>query len=199
MALGELSRLQMQPAWKRDLIAHSYRMIWPAQATARILGFLSEKIYRIGLAALLHDIGKLALPSAILLKPGPLTTEEWTVIHRHPEIGSQMLSLVGADWADLGLIVAAHHERWDGGGYPRGLAKEAIPLEARILSVVDAYDAMTSSRAYRPPLSHEKARTELQRCSGYQFDSGVVAAFFQVLDGRERMRQPQEAHERKTL
>jgi HD-GYP domain-containing protein (c-di-GMP phosphodiesterase class II) len=199
MALRELSRLQMQPAWKRDIIAHSYRLVWPAMALARVLELPSEKIYRVGLAALLHDLGKLALPSTILLKPGPLTTEEWTVVHRHPEIGSQMLLLVGADWADLGLIVAAHHERWDGGGYPRGLAKEAIPLEASILSVVDAYDAMTSSRVYRQPLSHEKARVDLQRCSGYQFDPRVVAAFFQVLDSGERMHQPQAAHGMKTL
>jgi HD-GYP domain-containing protein (c-di-GMP phosphodiesterase class II) len=199
MALRELSRLQLQPAWQRDIIVHSYRLVWPAIASARVLELPSEKLYRVGLAALLHDLGKLALPGTILLKPGLLTAEEWTVIHRHPEIGSQMLSLVGADWADLGLIVAAHHERWDGGGYPRGLAKEAIPLEARILSVVDAYDAMISSRLYRQPLSHEKARVELQRYSGYQFDPQVVAAFFQVLDGGERMRQPQEAHEMKTL
>ncbi len=197
MVLRELSRLQMQPAWKWEIIAHSCRLVWPAMALARVLELPSGKIYRVGLAALLHDLGKLALPGTILLKPGPLTAEEWTVIHRHPEIGSQMLSLVGAD---LGLIVAAHHERWDGGGYPRGLAKEAIPLEARILSVVDAYDAMTSSRVYRrQPLSHEKARVELQRCSGSQFDPRVVAAFFQVLHGGERMRQPQEAHEMKTL
>lgn len=187
MLYGELARLQLLPAWKQEIIAHGYRLVWPTRATAGILGMPAEQISRVGLAALLHDLGKLVLPRAILLKPGPLSAEEWTIVHRHPELGAQILSLAGVRWAELGRIVAAHHERWDGGGYPRRLAGEAIPLEARILSVVDAYDAMTSPRVYRQPLSHEEARAELERCAGRQFDPVVVAAFLQVLDGREQV------------
>jgi HD-GYP domain-containing protein (c-di-GMP phosphodiesterase class II) len=139
------------------------------------------------LAALLHDLGKLALPSEILLKPDPLCAKEWAVIHRHPAIGAQMLSRAGGALAELGHIVVAHHEQWDGGGYPSGLARDAIPLEARILSVVDAFDAMTSPRVYRQPLAYEEARKELKRCSGRQFDPLVVSAFLQVLDGWEHV------------
>ncbi len=168
----------------QDIIAHSYRLVRPARAIARALGLSPHEVKRVGLAALLHDVGKLAIPKAILCKPGPLTKEEWAVMHRHPEIGHLMLSRAGEDWADLGPIIAAHHEHWDGGGYPAGLAKDAIPLEARILSVVDAFDAMISGRIYQQPLSHEEARLELKRCSGNQFDPTMVAAFLQVLDGR---------------
>ena len=187
MASTALSHWQFLPPWKRDILAHGSRLVRPARATASILGLPAEQISRVGLAALLHDLGKLALPRAILLKPGPLSAEEWAVIRRHPELGAQMLSRAGARWAELGLIVAAHHERWDGGGYPHGLAGGAIPLEARILSVVDAFDAMTSPRVYRQPLSREEARVELESCSGRQFDPVVVAAFLQMLDRRERM------------
>jgi HD-GYP domain-containing protein (c-di-GMP phosphodiesterase class II) len=166
----------------QDFIAHSYRLVRPARAIARALGMSPHEVERIGLAALLHDVGKLAIPKAILCKPGPLTEKEWVVMHRHPEIGHLMLSLAGEDWADLGPIIVAHHENWDGGGYPAGLAKDAIPLEARILSVVDAFDAMISGRIYQQPLSHEEARAELKRCSGNQFDPTMVAAFLQLLD-----------------
>jgi HD-GYP domain-containing protein (c-di-GMP phosphodiesterase class II) len=167
----------------KDIIAHSYRLVRPARAIARALGMSSHEVDRIGLAALLHDVGKLAIPKAILCKPGPLTEEEWAVMHSHPEIGHRMLSLAREEWADLGPIIVAHHEHWDGGGYPAGLAKDAIPLEARILSVVDAFDAMISGRIYQQPLSHEEARAELKRCSGNQFDPTTVAAFLQLLDG----------------
>src|SRR5215472_1789856 len=129
MAPRELSHWQLLPAWKWDIIAHGYRLVWPARVTASILEMSAEQISRVGLAALLHDLGKLALPSAILLKPDPLSAEEWAVIHRHPEIGAQMLSRAEGALAELGCIVVAHHERWDGGGYPNGLARDAIPLE----------------------------------------------------------------------
>jgi HD-GYP domain-containing protein (c-di-GMP phosphodiesterase class II) len=168
--------------WYKDIIAHSYRLVRPAREIARALGMSPHEVDRVGLAALLHDVGKLVLPKAILCKPAPLTEEEWAVMYRHPEIGHQMLLLAGEDWADLGPIVAAHHEHWDGGGYPAGLEKDTIPLEARILSVVDAYDAMTSRRIYRHPLPHEEARAELKQCSGNQFDPIIVAAFIQLLD-----------------
>ncbi len=171
----------------REIAAHSYRMMRPAQAIACVLGLSPHEVYRVGMAALLHDVGKFAIPKAILCKPGPLTLEEWAIMHHHPEFGNQLLSQAGGDWIDLrlGPIVAAHHERWDGGGYPFGLAKDAIPVEARILSVVDAYDTMISPRVYRQPFSSEKAREELERCSGHQFDPSIVAAFLQILNGQE--------------
>lgn len=100
----------------------------------------------------------------------------------HPEIGRQILEQVGGVFSTLANIIVAHHERWDGRGYPRGLAREAIPLSTRILTVVDSYDAMISRRSYREPLSKAEARAEVQRCAGSQFDPHVVEAFLQVLD-----------------
>ena len=122
-------------AWARDIIAHSYRLMRPAQAIACLLGLSQDEVDRVGLAALVHDLGKFAIPKAILYKPGPLTEEEWTIVRHHPEFSCQMLLHAGGDWASLAPLVLAHHERWDGSGYPYGLAKNAIALEARILSV----------------------------------------------------------------
>jgi HD-GYP domain-containing protein (c-di-GMP phosphodiesterase class II) len=170
-------------AWDREIAAHSSRLVRPAQATGRLLGLTRDALYRLGLAALVHDLGKMAIPQAILSKPGPLTEEEWLVMRRHPELGCSMLLHAGGGCGGVVSIVLAHHERWDGGGYPYGLEQNAIPVEARILSVVDAYDAMTSSRAYREPFTTEQARAELERCAGRQFDPQVVAAFLLVLDG----------------
>ena len=165
-----------------DIISHGFRLVRLAQATACVLGLSQKRVHLIGLAALLHDLGKIAIPKAILYKPGPLTNEEWTIMHRHPEIGCQMLLRAGGDWASLAPIVGAHHERWDGLGYPGGLAEERVPLEARILAVVDSYDAMISFRVYQKPRLAAEARAELQRCAGHQFDPRVVAAFLCVLD-----------------
>jgi putative nucleotidyltransferase with HDIG domain len=165
---------------------HAQRMVQLAQATARQLGRSEEEIQLIRLAALLHDIGKVGIPDAILHKPGPLTEEEWAVMHRHPNIGQQILVQAGGQFELMSHIVVAHHERWDGSGYPYGLAKEAIPLGARILSVVDSYDAMTSTRPYREALPDEYARAELERGAGGQFDPQVVNAFLLVLDAQEQ-------------
>jgi hypothetical protein len=127
-------------------------------------------------AAVLHDIGKLGLPDAVLGKPGPLSTEERAVMERHPVIGRQVLEGV-AFLAPVLDAVAGHHERWDGQGYPAGLAGTAIPLAARIIAVVDAFDAMTTARPYRPARSVAAARAELARCRGNQFDPDLVDAF----------------------
>ena len=164
---------------------HAHRIIQLAEATARVLKQPEEEFHLLRLAALLHDIGKIGIPDAILHKPGPLTQEEWIIMRRHPEIGRQILEKTGGVFQHLASIVVAHHERWDGRGYPRGLVAEAIPITARILSVVDAYDAMISRRPYREPLSVTEARAELQHCAGSQFDPCVVAAFLHVLDERE--------------
>jgi HD-GYP domain-containing protein (c-di-GMP phosphodiesterase class II) len=157
-----------------------------AVATALDLGRSEEELHLIRLAALLHDIGKISIPDAILHKPGPLTDEEWAIMRRHPQVGGDILSQAGGIFHLLAHIVVAHHERWDGRGYPHGLAEEAIPIGARIISVVDSYDAMTSRRVYREPLSSEQAQAELRRCAGSQFDPQVVAAFLRILDEQEQ-------------
>ncbi len=165
--------------------AHAHRIVQFAEATARKLQRTEEELHLIRLGALLHDIGKIGIPDAILHKPGPLTQEEWSIMRSHPEIGRQILEQVGGVFDYLAAIVAAHHERWDGKGYPLGLAGEDIPLSARILSVVDAYDAMISSRPYRQAISVTEARKELLACAGKQFDAAVVEAFLCVDEQNE--------------
>jgi len=172
---------------------HAERMVQLAQATARQLKRPEEEVHLVGLAAVLHDIGKIGIPDAILHKPGPLTEEERSIIHRHPEIGRQMLAQIGGVFGRLAHSVGAHHERWDGRGYPHGLVKNAIPLSARILTVVDSYDAMTSPRPYRQePFTAVKAKTELQRGAESQYDPCVVEAFLSVLAEQENTQGPLE-------
>jgi len=163
-------------------LVHAYRLAEFAVATARKLGQSEEDLHLMRLGAILHDIGKIGIPDTILYKPGPLTEEEWVVMRTHSVIGRQILEEIGGVFQQLATIIVAHHERWDGTGYPNQLVGEAIPVHARILTVVDAFDAMTSRRVYREPLSALQARAELLRCSGNQFDSQVVEAFLQVLD-----------------
>jgi putative nucleotidyltransferase with HDIG domain len=131
--------------------------------------------------ALLHDVGKIGVRDSILLKPGKLTAEEWEEMRRHPEIGYNMLKEVRF-LAGAAEIVRAHHERWDGKGYPRGLKEGEIPLGSRIFSVVDTFDSMTSDRPYRRALEAQEALNEILRCSGTQFDPRVVEAFLDIYD-----------------
>jgi diguanylate cyclase (GGDEF)-like protein len=166
--------------------AHARRMVTLAEETTRKLGRSEAEIHLVRLAALFHDIGKIGIPDAILHKPGPLTEEEWTVMRRHPVLGQHILEQVGGLFELLSHIVVAHHEHWDGRGYPHRLAQDAIPLGARILTVVDSYDAMTSERPYRQPLSDAHARAELQRGAGSQYDPHVVEVFLSVLDDFEQ-------------
>ena len=128
---------------------------------------------------LLHDIGKLSVPDAILRAPGRLTEEQWSLMRRHPEEGVRMLAHV--PFLDRALdVVLYHHERWDGGGYPEGLKGKEIPLWARIFSVVDSLDAMTADRPYRPGRSYSDALEEIKRSAGTQFDPKVVAALERI-------------------
>jgi diguanylate cyclase (GGDEF)-like protein/putative nucleotidyltransferase with HDIG domain len=173
-------------AHDRGTSAHAQRMMHLAEATAHQLNRSEEELQLVRLAALLHDIGKIGIPDAILHKPGPLTDEEWAVMRRHPEIGHQILKQAGGIFQHLANVVVAHHERWDGQGYPYGLVGEAIPMTACILAVVDSYDAMISRRPYREPLSMDEARAELLRCSGSQYAPSVVDAFFCVLDEQQK-------------
>jgi HD-GYP domain-containing protein (c-di-GMP phosphodiesterase class II) len=147
------------------------------------LGLGSDSVRRLAIAGLVHDIGKLQLPWEILNKPGRLTDEEFALIRRHPALGASLLEHLGG-FAEEVPIVACHHERWDGGGYPAGTAGEAIPLEARVLSVCDVYDALTSDRPYRAAWDHERALALLREERGAAFDPRCVDAAIAVLEQR---------------
>jgi HD-GYP domain-containing protein (c-di-GMP phosphodiesterase class II) len=131
--------------------------------------------------ALLHDVGTVAIPKDILNKPGHLTEAEWEVMRTHTAVGQRMLDRVGGFMREVGAIVRSSHERWDGGGYPDALAGEEIPLEARIITACDAYNAMTTTRPYRQAMDPAAAAAELVRCSGSQFDPVVVEALLAVV------------------
>lgn len=167
--------------WYQHIIhEHTQQTAILAYALARQLRLSKEETHLISLAAFVHDIGKIAVPAAILNKPGPLSEHEWAIVRCHPEIGSQLLQQAGGMWTFIASLVLAHHERWDGRGYPYGLAKEAIPLGARILAIVDAYDAMTGSRPYRRTLSPAEARAEVRRCAGSAYDPRIVDSFLRM-------------------
>jgi HD-GYP domain-containing protein (c-di-GMP phosphodiesterase class II) len=134
--------------------------------------------------ALLHDVGKIRVPDAIINKPGKLTTEEWEIVKRHPADGQEMLDRIGGVLGDVGIIVRGHHERWDGGGYPDGLVAEAIPLASRIICASDAFSAMTTNRSYRAAMPLPAAIEELRACSGTQFDPDVVEAIIAIVGDR---------------
>ena len=141
----------------------------------------AEKIADLRLFAQFHDIGKVGIPDSILLKPGPLTSEEKTEMQRHSEIGHR-IAQSAPDLAPIADWVLKHHEWWNGQGYPLGLAGEEIPLECRMLAIADAYDAMTSDRPYRQALSHAEALREIQDCAGSQFDPQLVGQFISLYD-----------------
>jgi diguanylate cyclase (GGDEF)-like protein/putative nucleotidyltransferase with HDIG domain len=151
-----------------------------AEMMARELGLSEPRINRIRLGGLLHDIGKVGVPDSILNKRGRLSPDEFATIREHPALGAQILE--HPCFADIRPWVAAHHERPDGRGYPRGLSADELMIEARILAVADAYEAMTSDRAYRASIGHEAARYELKRNAGSQFDPEVVDALLAVLE-----------------
>jgi HD-GYP domain-containing protein (c-di-GMP phosphodiesterase class II) len=147
-----------------------------AVATAHALGLGADEVERVRHATELRDVGKVAVPDAILAKPGPLRPEEWEFVRRHPVIGERIIDGAPA-LHRVGTLVRSSHERWDGTGYPDRLAGEAIPLGARVVAVADAYAAMTARRPYRPARSPEEALEELRACAGTQFDPDVVEAF----------------------
>jgi len=139
---------------------------------------------KVRVAGLLHDIGKIGIPDRVLFKQEGLSQEEWELVRSHPAVGADILAKAPM-LADIIPIVLCHHERYDGRGYPRALAGEAIPFAARILAVADAYDAMTSHRPYRAALDKEQALQELRDRAGTQFDPGIVAAFETVVQTLE--------------
>jgi HD-GYP domain-containing protein (c-di-GMP phosphodiesterase class II) len=155
---------------------HSARVARMARAVGARLGCDDGRLALLGMGGALHDIGKLVVPEAILNKPGPLTPEEVAEVRTHPEIGARLVALDRTLRAALPGVLY-HHERWDGGGYPSGRAGTEIPLEARILTVADCFDAMTSDRPYREAMPPDQAIEEVDRCAGSQFDPDVAVAF----------------------
>ena len=159
---------------------HSSRLVGMSDAIARHLGIADSARTIIRLGACLHDIGKVAIPEALLRKPGALTEEERAIMRTHPEVGARILADIDT-WADVRLIVRHHHERFSGGGYPDGLRYAHIPLGARIVSVVDAFDVMRTGRPYQAARSTDWSLDELRRESGRQFDPEIVRALLAVL------------------
>jgi diguanylate cyclase (GGDEF)-like protein len=159
---------------------HSRSLVQRAEAVGRLLGMPEQELRTLRYGAVFHDIGKLAVPEAILNKPGPLTAEEFEVVQRHTVIGEQILAPIEF-LADVLPLVRGAHERWDGAGYPDGLAGEQIPLGARIVFACDTYEAMTAARPYRAALPEDEARAELRRVAGSQLDPRVVEALLAVI------------------
>ncbi len=164
---------------------HSEAVIEMSGAVARNLGMSPAQVEGVRSAALLHDIGKVAIPDDILHKPGPLSDTEWVLMRQHPVIGERILRVLPG-LGSVARIVRHEHERWDGGGYPDGLAGDAIPLGSRIIIAADTYHAITSDRPYRAAKPHGDAIAELARCAGTQFDPKVTAALIGHLYGRRQ-------------
>jgi len=158
---------------------HSARVTALAEEVARRLGWSEERLATLRIGGPLHDIGKLAVSDEVLCKEGRLDPDELDEIRQHPKIGARIL-LRMASLREAIPYVLYHHERWDGKGYPSGKAGEEIPVEARVLAVADAFDAMTSDRPYRRALSREEALAEVERCAGTQFDPKIARVFLDV-------------------
>ncbi|XMB85770.1 diguanylate cyclase [Mycoplasmatota bacterium WC44] len=165
---------------------HSYRVSNYCEIIAEKMGMIGEKSRELKTAGLLHDIGKIVIDISILNKMGELTTEEFTEVQRHPKVGSKILdSVVGM--SDIAEYILSHHESWDGTGYPNGLKGEEIPIESRIITVADSYDAMTSERLYKQKKTHDEAILELINKSGTQFDSKVVNVFIEAMEEKRNV------------
>ena len=161
---------------------HSKGVVGLALAVGERLGLSAERRRNLEFGALLHDVGKIAIPKEIINKPGKLNPEEWTIIKTHTVEGQKLLDRVGGFMRDVGLIVRSHHERWDGAGYPDGLVGEAIPLEARIVTCCDSWNAMRTDRTYREALPIDVALAELKENSGLQFDPQIVDALVEIIE-----------------
>jgi HD-GYP domain-containing protein (c-di-GMP phosphodiesterase class II) len=164
----------------KETEGHSRRVVTLTADIASRFGFKPAEIEHILRGVILHDIGKMGIPDEILHKPGPLTEEEWVIMRRHPDFAYEMLKDIKYLRPALN-IPRYHHERWNGSGYPEGLKGEAIPLEARIFAVVDAWDALTSDRPYRDAWSVEKTKQYMLDQSGKEFDPEVVKAFLEMI------------------
>jgi putative nucleotidyltransferase with HDIG domain len=164
---------------------HSRSVVELALMLASDLGLSDERKRNLEFAALLHDVGKIAIPKEIVNKPGKLDPDEWTIIKTHTLEGEKMLSQVGGFMREVGILVRSHHERWDGRGYPDGLAGDQIPLEARIIACCDSWNAMRTDRIYRKALPLEVALDELTGNAGSQFDPGLVEGLLPIIERTE--------------
>jgi hypothetical protein len=162
--------------------SHSRGVVELSLAVSDRLGLSFDQRRNVEFAALLHDVGKISVPNEIINKPGPLDDAEWEVMRQHTIEGERMLKRIGGVLAEVGTIVRASHEDFDGSGYPDGLAGEEIPIEARIVTCCDAFSAMTTTRSYRKAMSTEAAIAELKACSGTQFDPEVVTALVELVE-----------------
>ena len=162
---------------------HSAQVVELACKVAQALEIPADQVERVRDGAMLHDVGKVLIPNEILQKPGPLTEEEWRVMREHPVIGEQILLRTPA-LVEIAPMVRHEHERWDGAGYPNGLAGEAIPVGSRIIFACDSYNAMITARPYREPMTHAEACAELEAGAGTQFDPAVVSALVATLAER---------------
>jgi HD domain len=160
--------------------SHSRGVVELSLTVSERLGLGAEQRRNVEFAALLHDVGKIAVPKEIINKPGPLDDDEWKIMHRHTIEGEAMLNRVGGVLAEVGRIVRSSHEHFDGSGYPDGLAGDEIPIEARIVTCCDAFSAMTTTRSYRKAMPVESAIAELRACAGHQFDPDVVTALIEI-------------------
>ncbi len=163
---------------------HSERVSQLCRDIGSAMGLSQSEIDQLTMAGELHDVGKIVIDNDILDKKDPLLDSEWEQIKRHSNMGYSILSAVN-DYGPLAESVLAHHERWDGSGYPHGLQGEKIPIQARIIGIADAYDAMVSDRPYRKGKRHEDAVMEIRRCAGSQFDPAVVEVFVEMMQGKE--------------
>ncbi len=184
VALDTILRLSQAGEFRDELTGnHVARMAAYSAAVARTMGLPERTVDAILLAAPLHDVGKIGVPDQILLKPGPLTPEEWVPMKAHTTMGGQILGGAESGFLRLAEVIAlTHHERWDGKGYPRGLAGKAIPLAGRIVAIADVFDALTARRPYKEPFNLEKSLGIIRQGSGGHFDPAVTEAFFQALD-----------------
>jgi diguanylate cyclase (GGDEF)-like protein len=191
---GSPHELLLQALYERQpaLRQHVDGVVEWAGAVGRALGLRDEDLDELKLVARLHDVGKIALPDAVLQKPGPLEVSEWAFVTEHTLIGERILAAFPS-WQNVAKIVRSTHERWDGAGYPEGLAGTEIPLAARIVAVCDAFSAMTSPRPYSASANREAALGELRRCAGAQFDPQVVAVFCREVESAPTRAQGAEA------
>lgn len=160
---------------------HSKRVSYWCEKIAQRMNLDSHIVSKLRIAGLMHDIGKIGIPDSILDKPDRLTEEEFNLIRKHSEVGYRILSAAN-EFSEIADYILAHHERWDGMGYPKGLKGSEIPIYARIISVADSFDAMTSDRAYRKAMSFQQAKQEIIKFSSVQFDPSVVKVFLEIID-----------------
>lgn len=184
-----VNRLAQAVEYKDEATGHHVlRICFFSAILAQALGLPNEKILRIYNSAAMHDVGKISIPDSILLKPGPLTTEEFEIMKTHTTVGAKLLANSKSTLLETGHIIALnHHERWDGTGYPNGLTGTKTPIEGRIVGLVDVYDALRSVRPYKKAYSMEKTTAIIRNSSGKHFDPQLVKAFFKNLSRFEHV------------